>query len=309
MERLYDCEQIQKVYEPAVEYTEGKLELLKMAVITTHRCTLACKLCAERTPYYRERYHPSLELLKEQMTEYFKVVDYTMKLDISGGEPLVRTDLPEFFLFLLSFKKQFGRVRLVTNGTIKMSEELCGVFKAYGKQLDVLIDCYANGGKLLSIHAEENEKLLREHGVRCILRKQSEEDRHINGWIDFGKLTEERTEAEGEIHFGTCAIYNKIGGGLRIKDGVIMPCAITKQLADFGIREPEEDEYCNLLDEKLSVAEKQKKIEQMFHLKMLSSCRYCNGMSEKSERFDPAEQLTGEERERAYEMYGTHNCV
>ena len=127
MEKIYDCDVIQKIYEPAVTFENAQLHLLKMALIITHHCTLRCKLCAERTPYYEKRYHPSLQFLKTELEKYFELVDYTMKLEISGGEPLTRSDLQVLLEYLLQYRQCFGRVRIITNGTIRVTEKLCSV--------------------------------------------------------------------------------------------------------------------------------------------------------------------------------------
>lgn len=290
MRKIYDCAQIQKIYEPAATLGD-ELHLLKMGLIVTHRCTLRCKLCAERTPYYKNQYHPSLDYLKQEAEHYFQVVDYTMKLEITGGEPTLRTDLPELLDFLWNYHEQFGRIRIITNGTVRVGENLCRVLADYGKQADVLIDCYSNGERLLSVHAAENASIFRAHGINCILREQSEQDLHCGGWVDFGDFRVPRSEEKTKENLQTCAIRHVIGGCFRIREGIITPCAVTNQLADFGILALNEKEYLNLFDSDMDIRQKKTKLYQMFELPELSSCRYCDGMSDASERFAPAEQL------------------
>ncbi len=295
MKKLYDCHEIQKIYSPAVTFENNELHLLKVALIATHRCTLKCKLCAERTPYYPSRYHPTFEEMKQQLIAYFSVVDYTMKLEISGGEVFVRNDLEDLFEFLLQFKKQFGRIRIITNGTLPISNGLCNILLKFGSQIDVLIDCYSSKGQLLSKNAVKNFEFLQKAGITCYLRKQSEEDLHCNGWVDFGSFSHKKSPEEAIATFKKCAIAQKIGGGMRMKNGVLSPCAITQQLADFGIHPLQPNESCNLFDSSLSVIQKKQIIFNMFSLKQLSSCSYCNGMCDDSERFAPAEQISTED--------------
>ncbi len=295
MKKLYDCHEIQKIYSPAVTFENNELHLLKVALIATHRCTLKCKLCAERTPYYTSRYHPSLEEIKQELTAYFSIVDYTMKLEISGGEVFVRNDLDELFEFLLQFKKQFGRARIITNGTLPISDNVCSTLLKFGNQLDVLIDCYSSKGQLLSKNAVKNFEFLQRAGVTCYLRKQSEEDLHCNGWVDFGGFSQKKSSEEALNTFKKCAISQKIGGGMRMKNGVLTPCAITQQLADFNIVPLKSTESCNLLDPSLSAEQKKQIIFNIFSLKQLSSCAYYNGMCDDSQRFTPAEQIASEE--------------
>lgn len=291
MKRLYDCRQIQNVYTPAITAQDGKIELLKMALILTHTCTLRCKLCAERTPYYKIRYMPALGLLKEQAERYFQLVDYTMKLELSGGEPLTRRDLPEFLEFLLQFRQQFGRARIITNGTIEMGDELIEVLQKFDAQADVLIDCYSFRGKLLSVNAEKNKEKLDSAGIACILRKQSEQDLHCGGWVDFGDFTKARSEEQTQKNYSSCAILNIIGGGARIKEGIITPCAVTQQMADFGALPLQEGEYVDLFDRSKTLSQMRDALIRMFSFSQLSACRYCDGIRDDSKRFPPAEQV------------------
>lgn len=240
MNRLYDCEIIQRIYEPAVTFQDGELDILKLALIATHRCTLKCKLCAERTPYYKARYHPTIDFLKRELQAYFDLVNYTMKFEISGGEPFVRNDLVELLECLYHFKKQFGRVRIITNGTLPISGELCEWMQQFGKQLDVLIDCYSSKGKLLSLNAQQNADLLQKKGINCYFREQSEQNLHYNGWVDFGSLTHPRSEHEAHENFKCCAIYNKVGGCFPFKkwmDYSMCNYAATKRFWDIRTNE------------------------------------------------------------------------
>lgn len=291
MTRLYDCRQIQNVYAPAITVQDGKIELLKIALILTHACTLRCKLCAERTPYYKTRYTPTIDRLKGQIERYFQFVDYTMKLDLSGGEPLTRRDLPEFLKFLLKFRNQFGRARIVTNGTIEIGDELIDALQKFDAQADVLIDCYSFRGELLSVNAEKNMERLNGAGIACTLRKQSEQDLHCGGWVDFGDFTKTRSEEQTQKNYSSCAILNVIGGGARIKNGIITPCAVTQQIADFGVLPLQEGEYVNLFDKNKTTDELRKMLIHMFSFSQLSTCRYCDGMRDDSKRFPPAEQV------------------
>lgn len=290
MQKIYDARSIQPIYGEAFEYDgeSGELHLLKCCIIVTHNCTLKCKLCAERTPYYAERYHPSLESLKKEADKYFELVDYTQKFDISGGEPLLRGDLPDFLAYLLRYKRQFGRLRIVTNGTLLPSAGLIDVVTEYGRQADVLIDHY---GDDLSKNAVRAAKAFEENGIMHILRPQHKEALHFGGWVDFGDLKEKHSPEAAKGLFAKCAVSSKIGFGFRIKGGVMSPCAVAIQCAEFGVIEDDPEKYVDLFDETVSVKAKQNKMIKLFNAPSFTACMYCKGLCEDSERFIPAEQL------------------
>lgn len=292
MEKLYDANKIQGVYTSTVKAVDwnsitDELCLLKAGVIVTHHCTLKCKLCAERTAYYKERYHPSLEYLKKEIDAYFDLVDYTMKFEVTGGEPLMRKDLPDFLLYMLQYKVKFGRIRIITNGTILFNNELIEALKLFGKQADVLIDNY---GDNLSIHAKHNADLLAANGIIHILRDQSSLD-HFGGWVDFGDLTLKHTMDEAKTLYKKCAISQKIGFCFRMKGGLLSPCPMTLQCIEFNVQKGNPDEYLDLFDSSLSRHQQCKKMQYIYESSTLSACMYCNGLCEDSVRYKPAEQI------------------
>lgn len=292
MKKIYDANEIQPIYSDKVKAFEwnkesDELHLLKSAIILTHRCTLRCKLCAERTPYYKERYHPTLEYLKKEIDSYFALVDYTMKFDITGGEPTLRKDLPEIMLYLLRYKEQFGRARILTNGTILFSPQLIEAIKPFGKQADVLIDDY---GTNLSVNAKQNAQLLTENGILHILRDQSDMG-HFGGWVDFGDLSLRHSKEEAKELFQKCTISQQIGFSFRMKGGLMSPCALTAQCIEFGAHTGNPDEYIDLFDASMNKRQQREKMQRIFEAENLSACMYCNGICADSKRYRPAEQV------------------
>lgn len=291
--KKYNAKEIQSIYQDEMkgftrDLETGEVFLLKTCLIVTHRCTLKCKLCAERTAYYQKRYHPELAFLREEIDRYFELVHYTMKFDVSGGEPFLRLDLHQIMEHLLQYRKQFGRVRINTNGTLLPSDALIDVLKAYDMQADILIDHY---GDELSKKAMEIAEKLEKNNISYILRRQDAAHLHCGGWVDFGDLTKKHTVEEAKELFAKCAISNKIGFGFRMKEGVMSPCAVSAQCVEFGKTAPDPNEYVDLFDETIGLEDKRRKLEAIFNLKSLKACRYCNGMCVDSIRYVPAEQL------------------
>jgi organic radical activating enzyme len=289
MNKLFDAIEIQSVYADsvmAVDCDGGELHLLKAGVIITHRCTLRCKLCAERTTQYKERYHPTLDYLKREIDAYFDLVDYTMKFEITGGEPTIRKDLPDLLQYMLKYREQFGRVRIITNGTLTLSNETIEALKLYGRQADVLIDSYGD----LSVNALRNATILSANGLIHIFRDQSSND-HFGGWVDFGDMSRRHSADEAKALYKKCAISQKVGFGWRIKAGVLSPCAMTVQCIEFGIHTGDPNEYVDLFDANTTKEQKRSKMLRIFEADNLSACMYCNGLCSDSKRYKPAEQI------------------
>lgn len=291
MKKSKDAMEIQTIYQPALEYDCEELHVLHMCLITTHRCTLRCKYCVERTPYYSQPYSPPLSELIDQIDAYFKLVDFTLKFDVSGGEPFTRKDLPEILEHLRRYKSKFGRVRVNTNGTILPTPAFITSAKKLGTQFDVLIDKYSDRETLLSKRADELAQLLNENGIRFILRPQSQTALYANGWVDFGNMELMHTDAQACELFEKCAITSKIGYGFRMKNFIMTPCAMVQQLQDFHILMLPQDEIIDLSDQRESIQQKRDKLVRIFNLKLFQACKYCNGICKDSKRYAPAEQL------------------
>ena len=92
-------------------------------------CTLACKLCIAKIPYYTSHEHVELKYVKKDIEKLFEVYDYVENLDISGGEPLLYPNLELVLEEALKYKDKWGRVRIITNGTVIPSEAVINVMK------------------------------------------------------------------------------------------------------------------------------------------------------------------------------------
>jgi MoaA/NifB/PqqE/SkfB family radical SAM enzyme len=78
--------------------------------ITTFRCPLQCKFCGV---WKRRPYEMNLEEIKKMMDEFAEMG--TIKMGLTGGEPLLRTDIKE----IIDYSKSKGFVTsMVSNGTI-----------------------------------------------------------------------------------------------------------------------------------------------------------------------------------------------
>lgn len=88
----------------------------------TNRCNLRCPICFAHAGVTGYLYEPSFEQIKEMMENLLKNEPiYTPALQLSGGEPTVRDDLPE--IIEMAYDLGFVHVEVNSNG-IKMAESL-----------------------------------------------------------------------------------------------------------------------------------------------------------------------------------------
>lgn len=257
------------------------LRLKRFCIPVTLRCNLRCKLCAERAPYYKTPYHPSLSELTAQIDALFYIADGIDLFDITGGEPLLRTDLPQFIQYLLErYSQRVGKLRLTTNGTLIPNEPLLASLRDWGERACVIVDRYR-----VSTRAEEAARVLREAGVPFELREYAE-DPHCDGWVDYGELSRRHTPEEAQALFSRC-IVPRLDFFVCLVDGVLFPCARARLLYEQGItRDCLELARCGE-----TKAERRAALAAFLGRTELESCAYCNGLCQDSPRFPPAEQL------------------
>lgn len=267
---------------------EKSFVLRRTSLTVSLICNLRCKLCAAYAPYASNREFTSIPKLLEYVRNYFKIVDYVEIFTITGGEPLLYKELPELLDALFKFSDQFGKIEIITNGTIVPCIKLLESIKPYkDKFLRFIVDNY--GDKSVSKTGEIRE-LLTEYNIPFEIREYTSENAYCDGWVDFGSLTEMiHTPAEAEDLFKKCAYPEKLGFCFNIIEGYLIPCPPVYRRWSFGLAN--ENEYIDLMDNSLSVDQQRRKIMAMFSAAFLKTCAYCNGLCDDSPRFVPAEQL------------------
>lgn len=281
-----------------------KLQTQRVSFIVSKRCTLKCKLCGALSPYIKS-YHPTADFLRSEVDAFFRIVDHTGIIDISGGEPLMRgTDadfaLGEILLYLSEYYfNKFERLRIFTNGTIVPSDELCDVFKkvSYKKPFNITIDDYGE-------HSPNVDKIadkLFVYGIDYTVRDYIN-DIHCGGWVDLLDISLSHDEAIAKELFSKCAIPQKLGCCLEVLDGIISPCSVAAARYICGKAEKDDNDIIDLFEE--DPVKAQKKLIKVMTSECFASCFSCNGgMSDDSQRFIPAEQATTEDVKELQSKY------
>jgi hypothetical protein len=112
--------------------TEHKSSTVLGIIDVTNRCNLRCPICFAHAGAAGYLYEPSIEQIKEMMVNLLsnRPIE-TPSLQLSGGEPTVREDLPE--IVRMAHKIGFVHVEVNSNG-IRMAESLeyCKILKDAG---------------------------------------------------------------------------------------------------------------------------------------------------------------------------------
>lgn len=270
------------------------LKMPRLAFMPTLACNLRCRLCATSSPYYAKPSHPTIENLCLYVDRIFEIAMQVGEFIFSGGEPLLRNDLPIVINHLHKYADNIEKLTIITNGTIVPSNELIKAFAKYGDKLYVMIDDY---GSDLSVNAEKIATSLSVlNNANIERRKHYGEHTHCGGWVDYGVSSENKKSIEeAKLQFSKCANPQIRKFCMYMVDGILYPCYRLLRSIELRISLPFDYEYFDLFDDRFTVDQQRERIDAAYHFELLSSCMYCNGMREDSERFAPAEQLSAEE--------------
>ncbi len=197
----------------------GKMNIITVEIALTYRCNLKCAYC-ELSVF--EKNGPEKEMSTDQLKDTFRKLELlgTERINISGGEPLLREDISEILEH--AFQRKF-RVSLTTNGVfvpqyinlLKGLERLIlsldgdktthdslrgnGVHAAALNALDL---CCENGVDILissvvTSKTTENDLLYlldicERYNVRCIIQPMTCGAYIDNSWVRFKKADELR---------------------------------------------------------------------------------------------------------------------
>ena len=272
-----------------------KIQVKNATILVSLVCNLNCKLCAVSAPYRKDNKFETVETLISYIDKFFSIVDYVDKFAVTGGEPLVFKELPEFLSELLKYSDHYGKIEIHTNGVLLPSTKLLEQIKRYGDKFDrLLIDNY---GADLSVNAVKIAEILKENSIPYSLRDYYSENAHYGGWVDFGDLSKKiNSNEESERIYSLCNYPQKLGLCNQIYRGYVFECCPQfRRYIDGTINS---DEYLNLNDETMTVEQQKEKFLKLQNAKSFATCAYCHGFFDESPRFKPAEQLSSPKEKR-----------
>lgn len=268
---------------------QSVLAVKRLCIPVTLRCNLRCELCAERAPYYHHPYHPELMDLKRQVDLLFSLADRIEKFDMTGGEPLLRKDLPQFAAYLYArYGDRIGKLRLTTNGTLPPGEELLDSLHRWGERAYVIVDHYP-----VSTRFQEAARRLEAAGVPFEVRDYSG-NLHCDGWVDYGDFQRKHDDEGAQKLFNACMVP-KLGFFTCLVNGKLFPCARARLLYEQGITR----DYLDVAALSDTGDTGREALRAFLRRTSLESCAYCSGLCPDSPRFVPAKQMdTADEKEK-----------
>jgi MoaA/NifB/PqqE/SkfB family radical SAM enzyme len=265
-----------------------KVETNVIGLYITSRCTLNCELCASGIPYYEDPHHTETAKILETFSRLFLLYDKVNHADLLGGEPLMHPDIDVITAELFKYRQFVPEFRIITNGTIVPSDNLCKSVRAIldaGTSFLVLLDNYGeHSRKLNEVHA----KFL-EYGipVRVDHYVGEKEGQYSGGWVKYGDyLLNNKSAAEISAQWRDCICrdlnYHEVW------EGCIYPCAYAYSISALGHDVLKEDEFVDLFDN--TSDEERKETLRRFNLTPNSACYYCYSLARTSPRYPAAEQ-------------------
>lgn len=270
-----------------------KLKLDRVSCHVTAQCNLKCDKCSAYIPDLARMSLPhikyTLEEMKTSFSVYFGMVEYVRMISLSGGEPLLFSELPDLVKFLSEFDNRFEKLEIFTNGTIVPSERLLTVCKANPK-ISFLIDHY---GPEVSTRVDEIEKVLQENNISYKTRIYYGENAHCGGWHDYGITSGERvTEEIAKLRYTKC--FAGINGNMlcTIFGTRLFLCPCSEVGRRIGAIPLEDTLYMELASPS-SIEEKIDQLRQMNQAQLNPACAYCRGIGvyENEPRYTPGKQL------------------
>lgn len=252
-------------------YWKNKEEccLYTVDMTVSAKCNFKCKNCNMFMPYYKTGNRYSLEELKANIDQFFKIVDYVCYIGFIGGEPLLFNQLEELIEYIKTvYSYKAGNFTIHTNGSIRPPETLVGVIKKYN--ITVAVSDYGEQSpcrdKMLDTVA-----YLQKQGVYVDVRASLE-------WRDVGFPTHpfNFSDEEMKTHMKLCSADWR-----GINDGKFYYCNIAWSAEKAGLTKLEEDDYLvmeELANEGQMGKERLLKLsEGYFEKGYMSFCRKCGG--------------------------------
>lgn len=243
-----------------------------MEIPITTKCSLNCKKCSNLIPCYKKRSDYDTDILIKSINKFLSCINYIVFIRILGGEPFLNKDLSKILEEVLKSDK-IQRIEIVTNGTVIPKDK---------KLLDIL----KNNRIIVSVSeypiVDYNKLILflKKNNIKYRIDK-------MNFWMDYGKPNK-RNKSNKELikQYARCNNVCK-----SLVNGQLHLCPRSSHGTDLGIITNNEDDYVDLLDDKISDIEKRKKLIRLFKKKYIVACDYCDFGTNKSKKIPVAEQI------------------
>lgn len=235
---------------------KNKLILAAVELSVTEKCSLSCEKCFSLMPIYKQPENSTLDNLINDFNKFMSIVDYVFEFKLVGGETFLYPEIDKLieYIFNSPYRQKFKYMNFITNGTLKLNNELLEVLEKYNENILITISDY---GRISKRIIQDLDK----HNINYIISDSP--------WIDFGEFTKNNFSKEELIkNYSYCFNKNSCN---TIKDGKFHLCARDAHGYKLGLKH---DSYINLHDDK-SIEEKKDEINKLRNVKYIPTCDYC----------------------------------
>lgn len=180
-------------------FYKNELNIPQIEFCLTTQCSLKCKDCCALMPAFNQKGHikMSVEEFKNTLEQLLENVNSIRKLIILGGEPLLRSELPELLEYAAE-KDKVIHIAIVSNGTMLPSEKLIKVLKKYNK-INFYMSNY-NGNP-------DIEPILKYEQIKALLKQNGLKYQMMESWEWFKELgfaSDKLCESARRRNYETC---------------------------------------------------------------------------------------------------------
>lgn len=232
--------------------------------VITQKCSLRCRDCGQRIPYYKSPFHYSVESIVNDIKQYAKAFDVVPEISLHGGEPFLHPDILEICREV-SRISNIVFVSFVTNGTILPSDNTLSQLSACGA--DIQQSDYGS----LSKKQDEVFIACRRHNIYSDILYTN-----INKmWTMTPTLMKHNRSAEDNSKIYQNCVSSKIC--CQIMDGELHRCPFSMHASHQGLFPKFKNDFVRLDDPNVTDESLREKVRLFLTKKeSLNMCDYCD---------------------------------
>mgnify|MGYP005761135195 FL=1 len=214
-------------------YTQNRLLVSSTCVIPSTACNLRCRHCLNFTTYLPSFENRDLEVVCKDIDLLFQWIDYTGRLQISGGEPLLYPNLNDLIIYIGEhYRNKIHIFEIVFNGTIIPSEQLCQSMKKY--DMTVYLDNYTESIDAKLNRREEMIALFNQYDLNWI-------DNTVPEWFDLDIF---QTDNSGMNEQNLIEYFDMCNNPWHyFEDGKMYACNFARFAMKTGLHEEGKESY------------------------------------------------------------------
>ena len=244
-------------------------------LMITERCTLRCRECMNRIPYYTNPINYDWPKMKKAL-ERLSIITTFQRVDVLGGEAFLHPQLSDILDFLIELP-QFESITVITNGTKMPDERVLEAFRH--SKVQVRISDYGEN----SYKINELEALFNRERIKHFIVTPK--------WFKCTEIyLQDRTAEEVQDVYANCC---KSDSDLpHLADGRLYKCQFADSAERLGVIPKVSADSVNILEEPFNANDLLTKIDMLYLRRdFIDACRYCTGRGFYSETIPAAEQI------------------